>query len=197
MIKEIEKKFALEMQQIKDETALKIQKIREKTQEEIDLYRAEIEKKAQERLVIERKRVIGKLERHLRNQENHYKYLLICDVKEYVLNKIKTLRKEDLETYQRILKKLIDQVISEVRGKILVKVNKEDKLFCKKYLQGKNISFQILEEDSIAMGLIVYSEVEKMVVYNTFQSRWKKLFPQIKKMVGEIAGVKEGYNGWL
>lgn len=188
LIKEIEKKFALEMQQIKDETALKIQKIKEKTQEEIDLCRAEIEKKAQKRLAVERKRVIGKLERHLKNQENHYKYLLICGAKEHILNKIKTLREEDLKTYQGILKRLIDQAISEAKGKILVKVNKEDKLFCKKYLQGKNLPFQILEDDSIAMGLTVYSEVEKIVVYNTFESRWKKLFPQIKKMVGEIAG---------
>lgn len=188
LIKEIEKKFALEMQQIKDETALKIQKIKEKTQEEIDLGRAEMEKKAQEQLDMERKRVIGKLERHLKNQENHYKYLLVCEAKEYILNKIKTLRKEDSKTHQRILKRLIDQALSEVKGRILVKVNKEDKLFCKKYLQGQNISFQILEDDNLAMGVTVYSEHDKIVVYNTFESRWKKLFPQIKKMVGELSG---------
>ncbi|MDI6785457.1 MAG: V-type ATP synthase subunit E family protein [bacterium] len=193
LIKEIEQRFDLDVQQIKEETALKVRQINQKTQDEINAYKEEVEKKAQEQLDIERRKVVGKLERYLKNQENHYKCALISDAKKGILDKIEILRKEQPEVYKKILESLIIQTLKEVKGKILVRANKEDKLLCRKYLQSKNMSFQIIEDNNIAMGLVAYNEEDKVIVYNTLESRWKKMFSLIKKLVGEC-WQEEGSN---
>jgi vacuolar-type H+-ATPase subunit E/Vma4 len=187
LLKEIEENCNLEIRKIEEEARLKIEEIKRDVQNEISKYKEEIEKKVEEKLSIEREKILGEKKRDLKNKENYFKCLLISKVKDTLLEKIRRLRKEDPNEYQKIFNNLLEEIIPFIkRSRILLRVSPEDKKLASRYLQSKNISFQIIEDKSISTGLILIHKEEEMVIHNTFNSRWKRLYPWIKEKVARI-----------
>jgi len=186
LIKKIKENANLKIQQIKEKGTLKAEEIKKKIKEEIELEKIAVEKKVKEKLSIEQAKTIGNIEKSFRSQENSYKCLLISKTKEDLIKQFESFRKKNAEDYKNILKNLIEEALKEIKDKFLVKASSRDKDFCRKYLQGKNISFQLLEDNDIKFGVVICDLENKVEVYNTFESRWKILYPHIRRTVAKL-----------
>jgi len=103
---------------------------------------------------------------------------IIDGIKQKLLNK-----KREIDAYYVILNKFFQEAAENFQSntRFKLKVSQEDRKLCEKMISELNLNAEVEPTLSSSGGLILSDIEEKVIVDNTFESRLKKIVPELKE----------------
>jgi V/A-type H+-transporting ATPase subunit E len=184
ILKALEEEGDREVAEIIAKARAQADKIIEEAKEEAKRLKNEEVDKAKRAAESESARIINAARLFAKKEIIRAKEECIKKVVEEARERLKNLRRG--KEYPQILQRLIAEAMEGVDGRVVVKVNPEDKELAQKLLSDFQITYELKPESNIEGGLQVQTKDASIFINNTLESRLNKAAQLLKTEVTKI-----------
>ena len=172
MLEALEQEGNLDIEKIKTQAREHENQILKEAEEEAAKIRAANQKKVEDRVRIERSKILNRASFQVKKEVIRSKEAMMNDVFNSVMERIKALRKDG--GYEPVFKSLATETLSGINGKAIVSVDPADEQLARKILDGIGREYVLKTDIKTLGGLSAHSEDGRIILNNTIDSRIAK-----------------------